>query len=621
MAGTDAMSASGRPPTLSVRDLHVRLTRDGESVHAVRGVSLDVHPGDVVALVGESGSGKSVLGLAAMGLLPRRSRPVTQGSVLVDGTDMLTADDEVRRRVRRRHIGAVFQDPMTSLDPTMTVGAQLGAVQPDREERLRLLTSVGIPDPGQRLRAYPHQLSGGLRQRVMIALAIARNPSLIIADEPTTALDVTVQAQVLDLLLSLRDEIGCAVVFVTHDLGVAARISDRIAVMRRGVLVEQGTTEQVLDNPRHAYTRALLASRIDLTTPRDRPLTVGRTTHDEPGEPGELGELGELDQPAEPGDRVAAKSPATTAGPAVEHSPVTVVELAGGGRGRAVGADGVLSSGTARAADRDLPARWPEPVIGEDLAVQLRGATRVFRSGPPWARGTLHALRGVDLDVARGESVALVGESGCGKSTLLRIVAGLERTTSGDVQVLGGTPQMVFQDAGSSLTPWLTVGDMLEERLAVTSGGLSRAERRAAVADVLTTVGLPADTARARGDQLSGGQRQRAAIARAVIVPPRVLLCDEPTSALDVTLAATVLDLLGRLRRELGMSVLFVTHDLAAARIIADRIAVMRAGRIVEQGPTERVCAHPTEEYTRTLLDAVPGPRRRPRPTADGARR
>ena len=609
MAGTDAMSASGRPPTLSVRDLHVRLTRDGESVHAVRGVSLDVHPGDVVALVGESGSGKSVLGLAAMGLLPRRSRPVTQGSVLVDGTDMLTADDEVRRRVRRRHIGAVFQDPMTSLDPTMTVGAQLGGVQPDREERLRLLTSVGIPDPGQRLRTYPHQLSGGLRQRVMIALAIARNPSLIIADEPTTALDVTVQAQVLDLLLSLRDEIGCAVVFVTHDLGVAARISDRIAVMRRGVLVEQGTTEQVLDNPRHAYTRALLASRIDLTTPRDRPLTVGRTTHDEPGELDEPSGLGKLGDLVEPGDR------------APERSPVTVVELAGGGRGRAVGADGVLSSGTARAADRDLPARWPEPVIGEDLAVQLRGATRVFRSGPPWARGTLHALRGVDLDVARGESLALVGESGCGKSTLLRIVAGLERTTSGDVQVLGGTPQMVFQDAGSSLTPWLTVGDMLEERLAVTSGGLSRAERRAAVADVLTTVGLPADTARARGDQLSGGQRQRAAIARAVIVPPRVLLCDEPTSALDVTLAATVLDLLGRLRRELGMSVLFVTHDLAAARIIADRIAVMRAGRIVEQGPTERVCAHPTEEYTRTLLDAVPGPRRRPRPSADGARR
>lgn len=231
----------------------------------------------------------------------------------------------------------------------------------------------------------------------------------------------------------------------------------------------------------------------------------------------------------------------------------------------------------------------------------------------------------MDLEVAQGESVALVGESGCGKSTLLRIVAGLDKPTSGEVHVLGSTPQMVFQDAGSSLTPWLTVGDMLEERLALTTGRLTRAERRAAVADVLETVGLPVATADVRGGQLSGGQRQRAAIARAVIVPPRVLLCDEPTSALDVSLAATVLDLLGRLRRELGMSILFVTHDLAAARIVADRIAVMHAGRIVEEGPTEQICSAPAQEYTRTLLDAVPGPRRHrpatgPTATAGGPR-
>ncbi|MFJ8602457.1 ATP-binding cassette domain-containing protein [Streptomyces shenzhenensis] len=584
------MRTDSREPTLAVRDLHVHLTRDGEEVHALRGVSLDVHPGEIVAMVGESGSGKSVLGLAAMALLPHRSRPRTGGSVLLGGTDMLTADEETARRVRRRHVGAVFQDPMTSLDPTMTIGAQLGEVQPDRAERLRLLSAVGIPDPEQRLKAFPHQLSGGLRQRVMIALAIARTPSLIIADEPTTALDVTVQAQVLDLLLSLRDDIGCAVLFVTHDLGVAAQISDRIAVMHRGVLVEQGTAEQVLHDPHHPYTQGLLAARIGLDTPRERPLTLRRTT---PGE-----------QDRTTGRRTAA----------------TVVELAGGGRGRAVDADGVLTAGRATAADRDLPDRWPEPAIGDDLAVRLRGAARVFRSGPPWARRELHAVRCVDLDVAQGESVALVGESGCGKTTLLRIVAGLERATSGEVRVSGGTPQMVFQDAGSSLTPWLTVGDMLAERLAVTASGLSRAERRTAVTDALATVGLPADTARARGDQLSGGQRQRVVIARAVIVPPRVLLCDEPTSALDVTLAATVLDLLGRLRRELGMSVLFVTHDLAAARVIADRIAVMRAGRIIEEGPTERVCSRPAEDYTRTLLDAVPGPRHR-RPSTTGGPR
>ncbi|MEU1168172.1 ATP-binding cassette domain-containing protein, partial [Streptomyces sp. NPDC005921] len=365
----------GPSPVLSLRDLHVHLTRAGRDVHAVRGVSLDVRPGEIVAMVGESGSGKSVLGLAAMGLLPRRSRPHAHGSVLLNGTDMLTADDETRRRVRRGHVGAVFQDPMTSLDPTMTVGAQLGEVQRDRAERTRLLTAVGIPDPEQRLKAFPHQLSGGLRQRVMIALAIARTPSLLIADEPTTALDVTVQAQILDLLRSLRDEIGCAMVFVTHDLGVAAQISDRITVMRRGLLVEHDTTEQVLNDPRHPYTQGLLASRIGLDTPRDRPLTRRTVT---------------------PGEQEDTAVP-------------TVVELAGGGQGRAVDADGVLTSGRAPAADRDLPARWPEPVIGDELAVRLRGTTRVYRSGPPWARRELHALRGVDLDIAQGEAVALVG--------------------------------------------------------------------------------------------------------------------------------------------------------------------------------------------------------------------
>jgi peptide/nickel transport system ATP-binding protein len=242
----------------------------------------------------------------------------------------------------------------------------------------------------------------------------------------------------------------------------------------------------------------------------------------------------------------------------------------------------------------------------------VRDVHRVFRSGPPWKRRELPALRGVDLEVRAGEAVALVGESGCGKSTLLRVVAGLETTTSGEVAVAeGASPQMVFQDAGASLTPWLRVGSMLDERLRAHVTGMSRAERRERVLDALRTVGLPPETARARGDQLSGGQRQRVALSRAVIVPPTVLLCDEPTSALDVSLAATVLNLIGRLRRELGMSVLFVTHDLAAARIVADRIAVMREGRIVEVGPTDQICEDPQHEYTRTLLGAIPGPQHR----------
>ncbi|TKR23606.1 ABC transporter ATP-binding protein [Cellulomonas hominis] len=563
-------------PVLRVDGLDVRLTRDGETVHAVRGVDLTVARGEVVGLVGGSGSGKSILGLSVMGLLPAAARPVVSGTVDLVGTDMIGAPDPARRAARRRHVGAVFQDPMTSLDPTMTIGRQLGEVARDRADALSLLEDVGIPRAADRLTAYPHQLSGGLRQRVMIALAVARRPSLILADEPTTALDVTVQAQILDLLLTLREDIGCSIVFVTHDLGVAAQVCDRIAVMQHGRIVESAGVDEVFGNPAHAYTKNLLRSRIDLRTPRDRPLAA---------------------MPVAP---AAAATPAAAAPtPAPADGDV------------AVGADGVLDLAPGAPAP-ELPAVWPPVVLRDGAAVTVREAHRVFRSGPPWRRRELAALRGVDLEVRAGEAVALVGESGCGKSTLLRVVAGLETTTSGEVTVAAGAgPQMVFQDAGASLTPWLRVGTMLDERLQAHVTGMSRAERADRVLDALRTVGLPPGTARARGDQLSGGQRQRVALARAVIVPPTVLLCDEPTSALDVSLAATVLNLIGRLRRELGMSVLFVTHDLAAARIVADRIAVMREGRVVEVGPTDEVCERPQHEYTRTLLGAIPGPQHR----------
>jgi peptide/nickel transport system ATP-binding protein len=561
------MAAAGTGPVLRVDGLDVRLTRDGETVHAVRGVDLTVARGEVLGLVGGSGSGKSILGLSVMGLLPASARPVVSGAVDLAGTDMVGAPDVVRRAARRQHVGAVFQDPMTSLDPTMTVGRQLGEVTRDRAHALSLLRDVGIPRAEDRLKVYPHQLSGGLRQRVMIALAVARRPSLILADEPTTALDVTVQAQILALLLSLREEIGCSIVFVTHDLGVAAQVCDRIAVMQHGRVVESGGVDDVLDRPTHPYTTNLLRSRIDLTTPRDRPLAA---------------------MPVAPATPVPASAPAR-------------------GDDVAVGADGVLDLAPGAPAP-GLPAVWPDVVLRDHAAVSVRDVHRVFRSGPPWQRRELPALRGVDLEVRAGEAVALVGESGCGKSTLLRVVAGLETTTSGSVAVAeGARPQMVFQDAGASLTPWLRVGSMLDERLRAHVTGMSRAERTDRVLDALRTVGLPPETARARGDQLSGGQRQRVALARAVIVPPTVLLCDEPTSALDVSLAATVLNLIGRLRRELGMSVLFVTHDLAAARVVADRIAVMHEGQVVEVGATDDVCERPRHAYTRTLLAAIPG--------------
>ncbi|HEY0216142.1 MAG TPA: ABC transporter ATP-binding protein, partial [Cellulomonas sp.] len=567
---TPAPALAAVDPVLRVEGLDVRLTRDGEQVHAVRGVDLTVARGEVLGLVGGSGSGKSVLGLSVMGLLPPSARPQVSGAVDLCGTDMLGAAEPALRAARRRHVGAVFQDPMTSLDPTMTIGRQLGEVTSGRAHSLSLLRDVGIPRAADRLSAYPHQLSGGLRQRVMIALAVARRPSLILADEPTTALDVTVQAQILELLLTLREEIGASIVFVTHDLGVAAQVCDRIAVMQLGRIVETAGVDEVLGDPTHPYTKNLLRSRIDLTTPRDRPLAAMPVTDAPPAAGSDTGSV--------TGSAVEA---ATGAARATTTSSEEV----------AVGADGVIDvpapadPAAPSSADLGLPAVWSPVVLRPGAAVTVRDVHREFRSGPPWARRVLPALRGVDLEVRSGEAVALVGESGCGKSTLLRVVAGLETVTAGTVAVAeGARPQMVFQDAGASLTPWLRVGTMLDERLRAHVTGISRAQRRERVLDVLRTVGLPPQTARARGDQLSGGQRQRVAIARAVVVPPTVLLCDEPTSALDVSLAATVLNLIGRLRRELGMSVLFVTHDLAAARIVADRIAVMREGRIIEVG-------------------------------------
>ena len=524
-------------PVVDVHDLRVTLTRGATQVEAVRGVSLQVARGEIVGIVGESGSGKSVLGLSLMALLPDSARPVVTGSIRILGTDMVGTTANADRLVRKQHIGAVFQDPMTSLDPTMTIGNQLAEVTKSKAEVVKLLADVGIPDPESRLGAFPHQLSGGLRQRVMIALSLARNPSLIIADEPTTALDVTVQAQILQLLLDLRASRGCSVVFVTHDLGVAAQICDRIAVMYHGEIVESGDVETVLGSPQHDYTKGLLASRIDLLTPRDRP---------------------------------------------------------------------ILSAHGAGGGDQ-LPAVWPAVVPGT-AAVTVADVRRTFSSGPVWKRRHLEAVRGVTLEIAQGESLALVGESGCGKSTLLRLVAGLDSPTAGTVTVAGDTrPQMIFQDAGSSLTPWLTVGELLAERLAAAAPGLGKSEVASKIAETLERVGLPAEVARVRGASLSGGQRQRVAIARAVIVPPAVLLCDEPTSALDVSLAATVLNLLGRLRRELNMSVLFVTHDLAAARIISDRIAVMNKGQIVEIGDADTICSDPQNDYTRALLSAIPG--------------
>ncbi|GLY05307.1 ABC transporter ATP-binding protein [Actinoplanes sp. NBRC 101535] len=540
---------------LEVAGLSIRYTSRTPAVLAVDDVSLTVAPGQCVGLVGESGSGKSTIGAAVQGLLTRETHVEADGTVRVDGVDLDVTAEAGWDGVRGHRVTTVFQDPMSSLDPTMTVGRMLTRVTGSKQESLRWLEAVEIRDPGTVLRAYPHQLSGGMRQRVMIALALARGPALLVADEPTTALDVSVQAQILRLLTRERERLGCGVLFITHDLGVARAMCDEVAVMRHGRLVERGPAATVFGAPAEPYTQRLVASRLTLATDRQRPiglpdptvLTAMRETGSAPDDLEHRWERGDLHWSSFTRERT---------------------EVRGG------------------------------------HTLELAGVTKSFRTGGLFGAAHKTVLTGVDLRVARHQSVALVGESGSGKSTILRIVAGLETADAGDVYVdrtQGAGVQVVFQDAGASLTPWRTVGQLLAERLE----DLPKKERDQRVRLALERVALDPALAGSRPGQLSGGQRQRVAIARAIVVPPALLLCDEPTSALDVSVACSVLNLLNLLRHELGLSILFVTHDLAAARIIADRVDVISDGTIVEQVPAASMSTDMTSEYGRRLLDAV----------------
>ena len=564
-------------PMVHVHDLKVTLHRDGVANRALDGVSFSVARGCITALVGESGSGKSTIGLAMQGLLPPEARPIIGGSITLDGAEVVGAPAARLRDLRRASVRMVPQNPLSALNPMMRVGVQLREGAAEGQTPTDWLPRVGLTDADRIMAAWPHELSGGQRQRVLIAMAMMSGAPLIIADEPTTALDVTVQAQILQLLRQLARDEGKAVLFITHDLGVASELADRIVVLYGGRVAEEGAADDVLGDPHHPYSRALLAARFDLEADRARPLPVA------------------AGEPPRPGSDQVGCVYAPRCDYAVELCRRTAPPLRPLGRsGAKVACHRAEETGGARTA---LPQPWPVQMARMDPVLQLDRVSLTF--------GVHRVLSDLSLTLHKGEAVALVGISGSGKSTILRLAAGLLRPGHGTVSLAGQSrPQMVFQDASSSLTPWLTVGEQLSERLRPQR--LPAAVVRDRVARALEQVGLDGQVARALPRELSGGQAQRVAVARAIVVPPDVLLCDEPISAMDVSLAAQTLNLLGRLRRDLDMALLFVTHDLAAARIIADRVIVLAHGRIVEDCAAADLVTLASAAETRALLDATP---------------
>ncbi|MEU9992793.1 ABC transporter ATP-binding protein [Streptomyces sp. NPDC048045] len=599
---------------LRIEGLTVTFSTDTGEVPAVRDVSLCVRPGETLALVGESGSGKSTVALAAMGLLPGSAR--VSGLVSVDGTEVVGADESGLAGLRGRTVSMVFQEPATTLDPLTRVGAQIAEVVRNhrpvtRAEAARtavaLLRRVGIPEPEVRASAFPFQLSGGQRQRVVIAMAIANAPGMLIADEPTTALDVTVQAEILDLLRALAADAGTGVLLVTHNMGVVADFADRVAVMLEGEVVETGPVEEVLLRPAHAYTRRLLAA-----VPR---LAVGEP--ERAGHAGQPRPSGNITGPATAGD-VDGPRPAGEAAHPEPAGGAENPEPAGGSRSPEP-AGAARRSGQAGAARRLLSAGDAEEPAGPEAVVELRGVCVRFGRG----RRGVQALRDVSLTVRTGETVGLVGESGSGKSTAARVALGLVRPDAGSVALFGndlartrGRPRrsllsgvgVVLQDPVASLDARMSVAQCVAEPLRVHRRDMSAAQRRARVAEVLELVRLSPGLARRGPRELSGGQRQRVSLARALVLRPRLLVADEPTSALDVSVQRTVLEVIADLQAELGFACLFVSHDLAVVQEFAQRVVVMRAGAVEEEGPTLTTLLRPRTEYTRRLIAAVPVP-------------
>ena len=538
---------SSTAPLLSVKDLSVAFTQAGRTTLAVDRISFDVRPRETVALVGESGSGKSVTAMSVMKLLPYPAASHPSGTIHFKGKELLAMPERKMREIRGNDITIIFQEPMTSLNPLHTIERQIREIlelhvglrgEAAKKRILDLLSQVGIPDPAGRLQSYPHQLSGGQRQRVMIAMALANEPELLIADEPTTALDVTVQAQILTLLKELQARLGMAMLFITHDLGIVRKIADRVCVMNQGKIVEHGDVARVFEKPEHPYTQALLAAE---PTPDPAPL-----------------------QP---------------------DAPVMVKT--------------------------------------DDLKVWFPIKRGLLRA----TVGHIKAVDGVSIEVRKGETLGIVGESGSGKTTLglaiLRLISSegpivfmgkeVQDLTFKEMRPYRHAMQVVFQDPYGSFSPRMSVADIIEEGLQVHHPDMSRHEREALVVGALTDVGLDPETRFRYPHEFSGGQRQRIAVARAVVLRPKFVVLDEPTSALDMLIQCQICDLLRDLQTRLGLTYLFISHDLKVVAALASRLIVMRNGKIIEDGPAQELFRNPKTDYTRALfaaafnLDAAPG--------------